>query len=396
MIDPRPHPAPWMHRHYLDDGAVLFCASDRSLYALNPTSAVIWTLLEEGYDEASAGPELARLAGIDLPRATRFVAEALAQWTERGFLAGCTPPPPPVAPAPRAESLPSHRPEFAPVAVRTYRLLGTSFTIRYERSADATRVDPVLAHLAAAPAETSSTIDVATSGSGLAVYQDGVARDQCRGPDELAPVIKSLVWLTAVNSADHLLNIHAGVVGDDRGCILLPAASGSGKSTLCAFMMARGYRLLSDEAALLQRGTLDVVPVPLALAIKDTGIAAVAEVLPEVCGLPIHERHDGKRVAYLPPRGGSTNTSLTAHSIVFPRYVCGGGTRLEPIPRADALARLLDDCVAIPSPLTPDDIGALVEWMAGRTCYQMQFGEADEAVKQLVAVLARAPIRATL
>ncbi|MFO1412772.1 MAG: PqqD family peptide modification chaperone [Burkholderiales bacterium] len=393
-MNPPSRPAAWMDCHYLDDSAVLFCGADRSLYALNPTGAVIWTLLEEGHDETAAALELASIAGIEASRAARFVADALAQWRQRGFLADCAPPSPPRVVAPPREQLPRELPAFVARAVRSYRLLATSFTVRYQRAEDAAFVDPVLAHLVADAQQSASHIDVAHSASGLAVYQDGVACDFCAAQEELAPVVKSLVWLTAVNRADHLLNIHAGVVGDERGCVLLPAAAGSGKSTLCALMMARGHRVLSDEAALLQRGTLDVLPVPLALAIKDTGVAAVAKDLPEVRHLAIHQRHDGKRVAYLPPRNPIADSALPVHSIVFPKYTPGMATRLAPIPRALGLARLLDDCVAIPTPLSANDIGALVGWMRNIACFEMPFGQGHEAAANLVAMLAEASDRA--
>lgn len=381
-------PAPWTHLHYLDDGAVVYCAADRSLHALNRAGALIWTLLLEGYDEAAASAELSRIGSLAPARATRFVADALAQWRQRGFLEGTSPPVAPVAARRPPDLAGIACPDFAATAVRSYRLLGTTIAVRYARATDADAVDPVLSHLAAGSAATALAIDVVPAGDRLAVYQDGVLQDTCTGPDDLAPVVKSLVWLGAVNRADYFLNIHAGVVGDGDGCLLLPAAAGSGKSTLCALMMARGYHLLSDEVALLQRGSLHVVPVPLALAIKDTGIEAVARELPEVRALRLHRRHDGKRVAYLPPRGPASMASLPVRCLVFPKFEPQAATRLAPVARADALARLLDECVSMPKPLTAEDAAALVGWMTSIDCYRLDFGVGAEAVAALAHLLA--------
>lgn len=391
MMD-MPRPAPWMHLHYLDDGAVVYCASDASLHALNHAGALIWSLLLEGHDEVAAGAELARIGGLAPPRAAQFVADALAQWRQRGFLAGTVPPPPRAGPLPGA-AVTAARPGFIAAAERSYRLLGTSFAVRYARASDAAHVDPVLAHLAAATTGTSVAIDVVTAADGLAVYQDGLLGDTCTGPAELAPVVKSLVWLAAVNRTDYFLNIHAGVVGDGSGCLLLPAAAGSGKSTLCALMMARGYRLLSDEVALLQRASLRVVPVPLALAIKDTGVDAIADELPEVRRLPFHPRHDGKRVAYLPPRALGGTAPLPVRSLVFPRFVAGAATCFAPLARAEALALLLEECVSMPAPLTAADVGALVGWMATLDCFRLEFGSGRAAVAALSGLLGPPPDR---
>lgn len=45
--------------------------------------------------------------------------------------------------------------------------------------------------------------------------------------------------------------LHAAVVGDDRGALVLAGDSGAGKSTLAQSLVARGMRYLSDERALI-------------------------------------------------------------------------------------------------------------------------------------------------
>jgi len=59
-----------------------------------------------------------------------------------------------------------------------------------------------------------------------------------------------LNWCVAAHAHQYLL-IHAAVLERDGRALLLPAPPGSGKSTLCAALLHRGWRLLSDELALL-------------------------------------------------------------------------------------------------------------------------------------------------
>jgi hypothetical protein len=76
--------------------------------------------------------------------------------------------------------------------------------------------------------------------------------------------------------------MHAGVVAGPAGAILLPAPPGSGKSTLTAALVATGLDYFSDEVALLAEEDLAVMPFPLAMCVKDTGIDVLASRFPAI------------------------------------------------------------------------------------------------------------------
>ena len=61
---------------------------------------------------------------------------------------------------------------------------------------------------------------------------------------------------------NHLFLLHSAVVERNGRAFILPGPPGSGKSTLCAAMVLRGWRLLSDELAMMPPGTTDLVPIP--------------------------------------------------------------------------------------------------------------------------------------
>jgi HprK-related kinase A len=74
----------------------------------------------------------------------------------------------------------------------------------------------------------------------------------------------------------HYLLLHAASVERDGKVLILTGESGSGKSTLSAVLMARGWRLLGDEFALIDPVTGEVHPFPRPISLKNAGVDAVA------------------------------------------------------------------------------------------------------------------------
>ena len=69
-----------------------------------------------------------------------------------------------------------------------------------------------------------------------------------------------LNWCVA-NNAHQYLVIHSAVVEKNGKAIIFPGTPGSGKSTLCAGLVSQGWRLLSDEMALLSTETGLITPI---------------------------------------------------------------------------------------------------------------------------------------
>ena len=101
----------------------------------------------------------------------------------------------------------------------------------------------------------------------------------------------------------------------------------------------------------------------------------------EIPTLPIHRRNDGKVVRYVPPNPAAIQSepALISH-IVFPRYVAGEPTRLEPLSRSAAFTRLMDQCVALSRRLDHDNVSDMMSWIAKIDCYALTFSSLDEAV----------------
>jgi hypothetical protein len=132
--------------------------------------------------------------------------------------------------------------------------------------------------------------------------------------------------------------------------MLLPASSSNGKTLLTARLLSLGCEYCSDEAVLLRRdGT--VRPIPTALSVKTGGAEALSAHFPGSLELPEHDREDGVAVRYLSPPPASLpalGRAARPELLVFPRFVPNAPTTLRPLSSADALARLLAECLAIP------------------------------------------------
>ena len=393
-MNPVTTPAPGMRLYYLDDVGVLFSQATQELHLLNPTAAVIWSLLEEGNDEPAIVDALRGTYGLDEATSRQFASAALAEWRDKGFLGEVASAPEDVAKPPPARAPAEGPPWPGPAAheVRRYRILGSHFTLRFSSEAQVHVVHPVLDHLetnAEPSAATPTEVDVVEESGNLLVYRDRELIAASPGIDTLAPIVKSLVWTTAVRDQRFFLNIHAGVVSDGSRCILLPAAPGSGKSTLTAALVHAGYEFFSDEVALLEDRTLDVFPVPLALCVKDSGIEVLADRFPQLRSLAIHRRGDGKRVAYMPPPARSRPASEEARpvgALIFPRFTPGAGTSFAPLPRSEALQRLMTECIGVSEALDTNRVEALVRWIARIPCYALTHGSTDDAIAAVASV----------
>lgn len=277
----------------------------------------------------------------------------------------------------------------APVAVRHYRLLSTAFAVRFASLADEARVHPALAHLETdGPASREVVLELLAGRGGYVLVEDVVPVGHCRRPAELAPLVKLRVRQTALNRHRYFLDIHAAVVLAGDRALLLPGVAGSGKSTLAAALARTGFRYGSDEAAVLEGNPLEVRPVPLSLCVKPGAVAPLSAYYPEVGRLSVHRREDGQEVRYLPPPRPFADDQQTysVRWIVFPRYAPEEPTALTPLPRPEALRRLMRECLTLPEPLDRGRAESLVGFMREVECFELSMRTLPETLACLEKV----------
>lgn len=390
-------PADGCHLFFIGSDAVLFHEAQQKLFHLNATAASVWCLLEEFEDIGELTAALRSALTLSTDQAASYVHQAVWLLKTYGVLEGNGKR---ASPAPAATLQYPDPVDYGQVhfmAERRYALLSSRFRIRFTAAEQLALIDPVLQHLRddASAAATVSLDIVGRAGGGAVLCRDGAAMQSCNLLNHLAPLVKGLVWQTAIEGHAYFLSIHAGVVGDGRRCYLFPAAQGSGKSMLTAALLHHGFEYFSDEVALLHGKGLYVEAVPLALCIKDSGVAALSPYYPHLRGLPVHRRNDGKWVRYLPPPPTALarpKTRRPVAAIVFPRYAPEEKTALDAIGTLEALQLLMRECLTVDGCLRADDVAGLIDWIGSRPVYRLTVSSLDEAAVLMRTLSAGAPI----
>jgi len=152
-------------------------------------------------------------------------------------------------------------------------------------------------------------------------------------------------WVVSLRGHRFLL-AHAAVVACNGAAVVVPAKPGSGKSTLCGLLCAAGWRLLSDEFALIRPADGKVEPFPRPISLKASSIDAVRAVAPNLTTTAVFEHpEDGPMVLVRPPGDAVRKRSeiATPRWIVFPHYAPGAPLSVERVGTADAFLEVQND-----------------------------------------------------
>ena len=198
-----------------------------------------------------------------------------------------------------------------------------------------------------------------------------------------------LNWCVASHAHQYLV-MHAAVVEKNGQALLLPAPSGAGKSTLCAALVHRGWRLLSDELALLDMASGQLHGMARPVNLKNGAIEVIRAFAPEaVLSPPVPGTIKGTVALMRAPDDAVRRVDEPARPawIVLPRWQADAAACLQPHSAAqafmllagqgfnygvhglagfEALSRLVDAC----------------------SCQQLVYGRLDDALRCLDALAA--------
>lgn len=197
-----------------------------------------------------------------------------------------------------------------------------------------------------------------------------------------------LNW-TIGSYAHNFLILHSAVV-EFNGCgVLLAAVSGSGKSTLAAELALQGWRLLSDELALIDRD-LRLVPCARPVSLKNQSIGVIKARHPSaVFGPSAVDTHKGT-IAYLPAPKSSIDRNLetaTPKLIIFPKWNANASLRVEAVGSGQAALRLIDQSFNYPL-LGRQGFERLADLVGAAQAWEVEYSSLDEArsaLEQLVS-----------
>jgi len=187
---------------------------------------------------------------------------------------------------------------------------------------------------------------------------------------------------------DHVnefLLIHAAVVEKNGGGLIMPAAPGSGKSTLCAGLIHRGWRLLSDEFAIIGKTDGRIIPIPRPIGLKEQSIEVIRNLDSSARIGPVFADTRKGKVAHLrPTREAVEKAQETAMPawLVFPKFESGAGMRLAPIDKTAAFVEAWDSCFNYKL-LGEDGFNALTSVVERCGCFRLNFGDMSAALDAL-------------
>lgn len=196
-----------------------------------------------------------------------------------------------------------------------------------------------------------------------------------------------LNWCIATTSYQFLI-IHAAVVAKNNRAIILPGEPGAGKSTLCAALVARGWRLLSDEMALINADDLSITPVPRPIGLKNDSIDIMQRFDRQVViGPRVADTVKGTVAHMRPPSDSITHENCTARCIIFPTYSAGVETRTQEVSRAAALARIAEQSFNY-HVLGADGFGTLKRLVSATSVYDLGYSQLDNVISNIDALIA--------
>ena len=181
------------------------------------------------------------------------------------------------------------------------------------------------------------------------------------------------------------LMLHAAVVERNGRALLLPAWPGHGKTTLCAALVHRGWRLFSDEFGLLRPGGTTLTPVPRPMPLKNQSIEIMKAFAPEAVFGPIVPNTRKGTVCHVkPPATSVERAAETARAgwVVFPRWIAGASTALEPISKIEGFMQLATNAFNYEL-LGEQAFIAVRDTVGGARCFRLAYSDLESAVEAL-------------
>jgi len=188
-------------------------------------------------------------------------------------------------------------------------------------------------------------------------------------------------WCVAQRPLGQLV-MHAAVVALGDDALMAPGFPGAGKSTLCsALVHLAGWRLLSDELAILDPAVGALLPHPRPISLKNASIPVVQAFAGVRLGPVYRDTRKGDITHAACPAGSLCMADRPAKVrwVVFPRFEAGAAPHCEALSRAEAFV-LISEQSFNNERMGEVGFDALCALLTGAECFEMVYGSTDDAL----------------
>jgi HprK-related kinase A len=192
----------------------------------------------------------------------------------------------------------------------------------------------------------------------------------------------SMNWCISTHVNQFLL-LHAAVLERGGRAVILPAPPGSGKSTLCAALVHRGWRLLSDEVALIPFDGSGLRALARPVSLKNQSIDIIGRFAPQaVFNTPARNTAKGTVAHMLAPPAHVARVDEVAQPawVIFPRWQAGAAASLEPLDKAQSVVDLAHNSFNY-GVLGLQGFRTMTDLVDRVSCQGFVYGELDDAVR---------------
>lgn len=178
---------------------------------------------------------------------------------------------------------------------------------------------------------------------------------------------------------------HAAVVADRCRGIMLCAPRESGKSTLAAHLAAQGFRLVTDEPAMLHLDTVSISTLKMPISLKEGSWNALHHEWPQLAGSPMHVRSDNMNIRLLHPQQAGPVSSHRLTHIIFPMYSPLSPAKAEKLTPIQALALLNEGGMLLAAHVDRDGFESFLRLICRVPAFIVRYRSLQEAEELLAS-----------
>lgn len=202
---------------------------------------------------------------------------------------------------------------------------------------------------------------------------------------QAAPMLEwGLNWCVASRPLGYLV-MHAGMVARGDQALMMPGVPGAGKSTLTAALcLLEGWRLLSDELAILNPATGLMQPHPRPISLKNASIELVRIWPGASVGRVYHDTRKGSlsHLACPPSALAAAAQPARVRWVLFPRFEAGAAPVCEEISRVEAFT-LISEQSFNRERMGETGFDALCALLTDARCFRMVAGNTADALARV-------------